>query len=34
MQTNYALALAVLGIGTGSSAMQILHARIKPPVYI
>ena len=31
MQTNYALA-AVLGIGTGSSAMQILHARIKPPV--
>ena len=35
MQTNYAVALAlVLGIGAGSSAVEVLHAQLKPPVYI
>ena len=37
MRTHYAVALAVvLGIGAGRvvPAMQILHAQLKPPVYI
>ena len=35
MRAHYAVALAVvLGIGAGGSAMQVLRAQAKPPVYI